>query len=540
MKRQALVVVAVGCLLYVAFLGTRDLWYADEPDIAEPAREMLLRGDWVTPTQNGKAWIDYPPLVYWLGMLASRVAGGMSEFALRLPSALGAILLALATWRFGAARLAPGTGLVAALALLTFPQFAFQATNVHVDMVFAVAQGLGLLLYAAAEPWTPGRAWAARVLAFLLFGLAFLAKGPLGLLLPGFVLTCWHVSLRQWRRCALLGLLTLVSLAVVVPWYLAVAQANGAEWVKSEFLAQSFDRFGRGTERGHARPWHYYLVSIWGDLGLWTVLLPVAIGWRFRTRVWADPMRRLVFLWCAAMLLFFNAAATKRQVYLLPLYPAFALLIGDLQPGRVLRALTRASAVGALGIVLVGIVGATLLRQFDDSARVPDLWRPILRALPIGAPLAFALVGLVSGGLLVRAWARSRPALGVAGMLVLQGGLWLAAMALVFPAINEVNSYRPHARWLAERVAPGESLGIHHPGEVPMRQCGFLYYGERPLQVLDTADALAAFLDEAPMRWAVVGEAPALRLLAQDPRFAGRERRRFAVWNIRWVVFGPP
>lgn len=183
LRRQLWVLLGLGMVLYLPGLGARDLWYPDEPDVAEPVKEMLLRGDWITPTHNGVAWVDYPVMIYWLAMVACKVAGGVSEFALRLPSALAAIALALGLWRFAGTRLSTAAGLATGAVLLTTPHFAYQATKIHPDMVFAAGQGLGLLLYAAAEPRSA--AWGMRMLAFALFGVAFLAMGPLGLLLPG-------------------------------------------------------------------------------------------------------------------------------------------------------------------------------------------------------------------------------------------------------------------------------------------------------------------------------------------------------------------
>ena len=73
------VALGLGALLYLPFLGASDLTYPDEPDVAAPAREMLERGDLLTPTHNGEGWIDYPPLVYWCAIASAHLLGGMDE-----------------------------------------------------------------------------------------------------------------------------------------------------------------------------------------------------------------------------------------------------------------------------------------------------------------------------------------------------------------------------------------------------------------------------------------------------------------------------
>ena len=85
----------LGLLLYLPFLGLRDFWYADEPDIAEVCRTMFFSGDWIAPRRLGVIWVDYPPMIYWAGAAASHLLGGISEFALRLPNALASIGMVL-------------------------------------------------------------------------------------------------------------------------------------------------------------------------------------------------------------------------------------------------------------------------------------------------------------------------------------------------------------------------------------------------------------------------------------------------------------
>ena len=90
-RYRILLLIGLGVLLYIPFLGLRDLWYPDELDIAEVCRAMFLSGDWIAPRRMGTIWVDYPPMIYWVGTVSSHVFGTMSAFTLRLPNALTAV-----------------------------------------------------------------------------------------------------------------------------------------------------------------------------------------------------------------------------------------------------------------------------------------------------------------------------------------------------------------------------------------------------------------------------------------------------------------
>src|SRR5262249_41941616 len=197
-RHRYLVLLVAGIAVYGFCLGTRDLWFPDEPNTGEVTQAMYHSGDWVAPRRTDEIWVDYPPLLYWAGCASSHLLGGMTAFSLRLPCALGAILLALATCRAGSRWFSPRAGLWAGFALLTFTQFWVNAVGYRPDMLFSLCIGAGVLLYATAFGGDrPG--WGPRLIAFGLFGLAVLTKGPLGVLLPGLVLFLWHAIRREWR-----------------------------------------------------------------------------------------------------------------------------------------------------------------------------------------------------------------------------------------------------------------------------------------------------------------------------------------------------
>ncbi len=98
-KHRTLFLLLIGLVVYIAFLGMREVWYPDEPDIAEVARAMFVSGDWVSPRRMGVIWVDYPPMIYWFGTISSHLFGEMSALSLRLPNALTAIATILISIR---------------------------------------------------------------------------------------------------------------------------------------------------------------------------------------------------------------------------------------------------------------------------------------------------------------------------------------------------------------------------------------------------------------------------------------------------------
>lgn len=543
-------------------LGLRSLWYPDEPDVAIPILEMFARGDWVVPTQNGQPWLDYPPLAYWGGLFWSTLAGAPDGLWLRLTPLLAGLVFLLCSARLaGLAAAGAAAGNIAgagghgktgghasaagndtgnkaaayaAMLVVGTPLFWFQTTNLQVDMGFAASQAGGFLLYLAADSHSGfARLWR-QVAAFACFGIAILAKGPLGLLLPGLILTVWHVSFREWRRFFLLAPLALVSLAVALLWWWPLVNRLGADFVGHEFWAQNFDRFGH-TARGHGgKSPALYLLNLPSDLGLWCVLLPAAFAMAWRQ--FADRRLRLLLLWFGISFLFLSAASTKRSVYLLPAYPALFALLGAwlaTQPAAAwLRGLLRFTTLLFAVLAVVVLVGPYTLLGSK------------LRLLSIAAPLQWPLVavGLLLTGGGVLAWrAAQRNADGDVELPRLLRGvatsaatfflLFTLAQWFVLPVIDTVRDYRPAAAWLAARSPANEHVGFYWPGrEATKRPAWLCYLPNHRLETFTDAGSAAAWLAANPKR-----------LLLSNPENAGavegtRIVQEWKISSTAWAV----
>ena len=492
----AWLVAVLAVLAWLPPLGLHDYWYPDEPDVALPVFEMLARGDWLVPTATGAPWLDYPPLTYWGGLFWSQLLGGATPFALRLTPLIagGVFLVATASIarRIGGANAAWQAVLVG----VATPIVWMMATTLQVDMAFAAPQAAGFALYLAGDAHRGGRSLALRAAAFACFGIAILAKGPLGLLLPGFILTLWHASYREWGRLLMLAPLALVSFAVAALWYVPLVGRLGADYVGHELWLQNFDRFGT-TTRGHGGKGPlYYAESLLSDLGPWVLLLPVALWQAWKRR--SDRGLRLVALWFTVSFLFLTAASTKRNVYLLPAYPAILALIGVWLASKPAGAwLRRSLAISAVLFAIAAVAFAVW--RYTPIAAQPRF----TELMPWLARPSFALAAVFGGGALLIGLAlkRGEPERGVRAVSATLLIAFTAAMWLVMPVIDRVHNYAEPGAWV-NATAPGRGpIGFYAPGKEVLKRAGWLcHLGGRGLEFLADAAAAQAWLAAAPGR----------------------------------------
>ncbi|MGH7138335.1 MAG: ArnT family glycosyltransferase, partial [Pirellulales bacterium] len=319
--RQALGLVAVSALLYFTALGGAELWDEDEPLFAGTAREMLARREWIVPYFNGHILPDKPVLSYWVMMLGYKLFGP-TEFAARAGSALFSIGTVLLTWLLGRRLFSARAGAWAGFALATSISFDIVARAATPDAVLTFFCTLAMVCFVeslgscgqdavARKPrglrYDGGLRTLALTGTYAAMGMAALAKGPIGLLLPaatiGFFLLCaalpagnlpaesqagWRAATKAaWlgfvRRghprhfCAVLhSIRPLMGLAVVLaiagPWYLAVGLNTDGAWLTGFLGKHNLGRFLNPMEH-HRGPFFYYLISVMIGFFPWSLLL---------------------------------------------------------------------------------------------------------------------------------------------------------------------------------------------------------------------------------------------------------------------------
>jgi 4-amino-4-deoxy-L-arabinose transferase-like glycosyltransferase len=376
--RAALVLLALVLGLLVFRLGAVPLLGPDEPRYTRVAVEMYRAGEWVTPTLRGEPWLEKSPLFYWLAGAAFRILGE-TEAAARLPSVLATLVLVFTTALVGARLYGSAAGLhagfVAGLSVLPFAYG--RAASMDVLLAAAVTASIGLLglrLLGIA-----GRL--SIVLAAVLAGLAVLAKGPLGLLLP-LLVAVGHVALtREWRwvREILSPRALAAFLLVAAPWYAAILHDQGRRFVDVFLLGHNLQRFTSTVHNHPGPPWYYVPVLLAGVFP-WSGLAVPAL-WRTSPR--ASAADRFVVLWLVLPFVFFSLAGSKLPGYILPCVPPLAILTGRLADRLVRERGTPESYLSGRVAALVGLVLAAVVAA--TPAALHRLGEPLWRsAIPVG------------------------------------------------------------------------------------------------------------------------------------------------------------
>lgn len=325
-------------LMLIPFLGLTDFNTKGEPREAVVAYTMLEHGNWILPINNGGDIPYKPPFFHWCIAFFSLFVGHVNEFTSRLPSAISLVLMTIGGFAFFAKRKDTQTALIAAILTLTSFEVHRAGVNCRVDMVnTAFMVGAMYLLYRWWEKGKKQLPW----LAILCMSGATLTKGPVGIILPCFVMGVFMLTQREnfWGIVWRMALTAVLSLIIPFCWYYAAYQQGGDAFlhlVKEE----NIDRFlGKMSYGSHENPaWYNLLTLITGWLP-YTLLLLFSLfilPWKqfaksklVANMKQATPLQ--VFTWLAFLLVlfFYCIPKSKRSVYLLPCYPFMAYLIAE-------------------------------------------------------------------------------------------------------------------------------------------------------------------------------------------------------------------
>lgn len=343
MWRDRGLILLLGAVLFLPNLGSFALWEEDEAHNAGCTKEMLAAESWIVPTFNYVLRTDKPVLLYWCQRLTYALVG-MNELGARLPSALASLLSLLLVYETGRSWRGPTTGRWAALLLGTMLLFGVLAKAATPDGLF-IAAVLGCLwVRVQAENTWQGSASGRWLLAYGFWsGLAVLAKGPVGLLLPSGIIGLHLIWQRQLYRLwtpYLIGGLTLFAL-ITLPWFLAVGIATRFAFWRGFFGQHNIGRFLHPME-GHGGGWWLQPLLLLATTAPWSVFIgwlwwiqSPSPSWRDRLRRWLPPadgpaaVTRLLLLWVLVWVLFFSLSATKLPNYLAPAFAPLALLLAN-------------------------------------------------------------------------------------------------------------------------------------------------------------------------------------------------------------------
>lgn len=365
--------------LFFFRLGSMALTDPDETFYAQSAREMLDRGEWVTSYLYGKPQFEKPVLFYTLTEISFKIFGP-NEFAARLPSAVFALIGVLALYLLGGAVFGRTASALSAFILATNVEYVLLARACVTDMVLAVFMLLGALLFLYGH--VKNRPFF-YLLSSAAFAFAALTKGPVALILPGFVICSYFLILRDWESFKRIPFLRVaaVFLLIAAPWYIAMIRIHGKVFIDSFFGFQNVTRFLQ-SEHEIGSQFYYNIPILLGGFFPWSLFLFAGFWHSFKQAVSADinPKRVSLFflLWFIVIFGFFSASSTKLPTYIFPCFPALAAIIGmayfDFAKGMMRRAMAKSVAAAYYMmpiLVSAGTIGALIYTGMRYRFLVP-------------------------------------------------------------------------------------------------------------------------------------------------------------------------
>jgi 4-amino-4-deoxy-L-arabinose transferase-like glycosyltransferase len=319
-------ILAVCVLLFFRGIGETPFYDKQEAREALVIWEIHNSGNWILPLRNGEEIPAKPPFYHWIGALISSTVGRVDELTARLPSAVLGTAGVLLTYATGAILWSRGAGLVSALVLSTsFEWRAARAARVDMALTFVLLCSFLFFFYL----YETGGGRRKAVVLGILLGLAMLAKGPLGLVLPCFTFLTFLWTKRDLVFLKRLHPFTVISVCALVAgsWYLSALWQGGKGFLFMVIKENFGTVIGRGS--GHPHPFWWYIPYLFQNMAPWSLFFPTlgVFLYRYRHRL-ADEKLLYIAVWLLTVIIFFSVFSQKRTVYILSAYPAIALLFG--------------------------------------------------------------------------------------------------------------------------------------------------------------------------------------------------------------------
>ena len=477
MWRDRILPLLIICIFTVFMWGgqyaLRGLWEPDEARYAYVAKEMAHSQSWMVPVRNGEFYTHKPPLMFWLINAGSLFTGGtINGISARLPSLLGVILSLWVLYRLSCMWFDEATAWRAVVIASLSAQFWRSAGMGQIDMLLLGLEMSGLYLLFINDEYPA--LWR-QAGAFCCIGLAVLAKGPAGFIVPAGIYVSVTLASGRGRNLKQWYWLWGPPLVLAFPGaWLAGAWLQGApaQYFDKLLFTQNLGRVS-GEFGGHQQPIYYYGKYLVIDFLPWFFFLPLSL------KTLITPHRRelkMLGAWILFVVLFFSLMASKRSLYILSVYPAMAMIVGAAWPYFQEQAWkwTRATAYPLLGALILLGVAALAMPLIPGLPVQGHIFLPTGIVLLVGGIM---LIGQFRASGLSRRWFHAF----TATMIVTT----LTVGMIVFPGFNKIKTPVRLAQAAKTSIPPTQKLLLYQMnGEI------LALYSDRFGQVVNSTDEL--------------------------------------------------
>jgi 4-amino-4-deoxy-L-arabinose transferase-like glycosyltransferase len=451
MSRRSLRLLPLLFLALVTLFGLSyaPFWNPDEGRYVAASYEMAYSldekpTDWLVPHLNTITRLNKPPLIY-LTTASSFKIFGPSEWSGRLPSALAALLVLFILYFWGRRAISEKAGLGAALVWATSVFPAAMGRTANTDMMLSASMFLvGFGVFFAIEG---RRKLLFGIIAGVGMGLALLSKGPVGMALPLIAAFLYLTLSCSWKRApwGAMGIAFVTALVIALPWYLAV-EARRPGYIYHFVFVENFGRFSSDQEFHDKTSPLFYVPILIGGLLPWTAfLVPTFSRWRESADI-GTKTHLFAAIWGIFIVAFFSISGTKLISYILPAFPAFALLIGiTISHWEKIGRGWRNVAVALTLILNLGlIVAVSGYPKKDKQTKEWEIASGVLLDGKIferekGLPWVYLITGVMAGGSALLLIANRRP--NGKTLLVAQGATSGGVLLLLLGLAGEISKY---------------------------------------------------------------------------------------------------
>ncbi|OGC07374.1 hypothetical protein A2526_02490 [candidate division WOR-1 bacterium RIFOXYD2_FULL_36_8] len=362
--KKILILVLISIFLFFFGLGIFSLWETDEVIYTQVAKEIIQTGDWITLHFQGSPWFIHPPMFMWLTALTGAFLG-FSNFIARIWCSIFGLIGVVTVYYFGRLLHNEESGFYSALVLATSFQYILQSRIAIFDIPLIVLMLLAVFCFFKGYKEKKQRYYS---LFYIFMGLAVFMKGPIGILLPVFIIILYLFivgdALKVWKECH--PIVGIIFAGIIGGWwYLVEYLINGQVFVDRVIGYYTVNRFA-GIVESHTGSWYYYFPVIFLGFLPWSIFLFEGIYNLFKERKSAKE-NIFILLWIGIGFVFFSMAHTKLPGYIMSLYPYLALTVGILfaTKKKMNYSFIALAFVSSLLILLIfPLTNATLLKEY--------------------------------------------------------------------------------------------------------------------------------------------------------------------------------